>query len=72
MKKEAADLLSTNVGLYKDTQALERQKQLAQFQSDLSITTAQKKFEQDLKQQEQIASDPTTATNAILKQYADI
>jgi len=72
MKTEAANLMSTNLGLYKDAQELEKQKQLEQFRSDLSIKQKQKEFEQELSQQAKIASDPTTATNQLLKQYADL
>lgn len=72
MKTEAANLMSTNLGLYKDAQELEKQKQIEQFRSDLSIKQKQKEFEQELSQQAKIASDPTTATNQLLKQYADL
>lgn len=35
MKKDAADLFSTNLGLYKDQQAIEKAKELARYQQEL-------------------------------------
>lgn len=72
MTDSAAKLVEINLSNQKDLQAFERQKQLAQYQSELALTTEQKKFEQNLVQQAQLAKDPTTATNALLKQYAEL
>jgi len=52
--------------------AFERQKQLAQYQSDLALTTEQKKFEQNLAQQAQAAKDPYTAISTIMDQYSKL
>lgn len=52
-----------------ENRAFERQKQLATFQQGIALDTNQKEFEQKLAQQAQIASDPVTATQAVIDQY---
>lgn len=52
--------------------AFQRSKELADYQSQLALTTDQAKFEQGLKQQEAAASDPTTAIGSIMEQYAKL
>lgn len=72
MVSSQAKLVEMNMGLYRDNKSFERQKQLAEFQSDLSIETEAKKFEQKMEQQALVAKDPTLATQAVLDQYREM
>lgn len=72
LKKSQADVLSLNMKLYEDKQALARQKEMAQFQSDLSISSKQKEFEQQVAQKAAMASDPVLATQDVLDTYAKL
>lgn len=69
MKKTQSDLFSTNLGLYKDQTAYDRQKALADYQAKLALSTEQAKFEQGLKQQEALANDPYNAIKSIMDKY---
>lgn len=70
LKTEAAKLLDTNLGLYREQSAFERQKALADYQAQLGLKTDQAKFEQGLLQNAQAASDPTTAIKMIMDEYS--
>lgn len=72
MKKTQSDLLSTNLGLYKDQQAFQKQKELALYQQELGLEGKQKEFEQQLAQKAQIAKDPVLATQDLVDQYRKI
>lgn len=69
MKKTQSDLLSTNLGLYKDQQAFQKQKELALYQQQLGLEGKQKEFEQQLAQKAAIAKDPVLATQDVIDQY---
>lgn len=51
------------------SQAFERQKELARFQQELGLETNQAEFEQKIKQQAQLASDPYTAISTVMDEY---
>lgn len=72
MKKNQAEVLSLNKDLWSAERGFEKQKELAQFQSDLALSSEAKKFEQKMAQQAAVASDPTLATQAVLDQYREM
>ena len=45
---------------------------MADYNANLSLQTSQAEFEQNLEQQAQMASDPTTAISGILSQFAEL
>ena len=49
-----------------------RQKELAEFQQDLALSGNQAEFEQKIKQQAQLASDPYTAIQTVMDEYAKL
>lgn len=61
-----------NMKLFETEQAFARQKEMAQFQSDLSVSAEQKKFEQKIAQQAAAAKDPVLATQQMLDSYAEM
>lgn len=69
---QQAALVDKNLELYKSDQSFARQKELAQFQSDLALTGRQKEFEQKMAQQASLANDPTLATQQMLDSYAEM
>ena len=69
LKSDQAQAIEMNLGIYKDNQAFERQKQLADYQASLALSTDQAKFEQQMAQQAQVANDPVMATQAVIDQY---
>lgn len=69
MKKTQANILEMNFAMYKDQKAFAQQKELAQFNADLSLKTSQREFEQKLQQQQQMANDPYTAINQMVDEY---
>lgn len=83
MKKEKADLFTTNLWLYQDQQkqnqveqqaatAFERQKQMADYNANLWLATSQAEFEQKLEQQTQLANDPVTGVQNIVDTYTKL
>lgn len=72
MKKTQAEVLSFNKDLWSAERGFEKQKELAQFQSDLAVSSEGKKFEQKMAQQAAVAKDPTLATQAVLDQYREM
>lgn len=72
LKKSQADVLSMNMKLYENEQTKKNAMEMAQFQSDLSVSAEQKKFEQKLAQQAAAAKDPTLATQQMLDSYAEM
>ena len=69
MKKTQASILEMNFAMYKDQKAFAQQKELAQFNADLSLKTSQREFEQKLQQQQQMANDPYTAISQMVDEY---
>lgn len=58
--------------LAQEERAFGRQKEMADYQSQLELSQSQAEFEQKLAQQAQLASDPTTATNQIIDTFAEM
>ena len=50
----------------------DRQKELLDYKASLDLETSQAEFEQKLKQQAELASDPYTAIQTVMDQYAKL
>lgn len=70
MKSTMAKNFDLNMNLYQKRQDAQTARENMQYQADLSLKTDQRKFEQQMAQESQLASDPTQATKKVLDTYA--
>ncbi len=72
LKKEALGVLETNLGLYKEKKAKEDAILTEERQQKNALALSQAQFEQKIKQQAQLASDPYTAISSVVDEYAKL
>lgn len=71
-KKEALGMFDINLGIYKDEKAKEEAIATEKRKQENALIQNQAEFEQKIKQQAQLASDPYTAIQTVMDQYSKL